>query len=369
MRFQVLLLASAFAVSLIRPAHAQTVVPDEPACRACSIAIEPVLTLGDADGPGILPGLPEDVIVDGLGRYWVLPGEGVPLIFDPGGRFLQEVGRRGQGPGEFVFPNVALALPGDSVLVFDYGNMRGTVITPELRHARSVLLPPGQILGAAWVDWPRSVIINSIVRTPEHLGWPLHTVTFADSRTAILRSFGRNAGELRPGFEHELKLTLSGPRAAHVWVAEATRYVLAPWSAEGQRLPTLERDAPWFAGSAGDRPGRGGAPDPIVTGLREDPDGLLWVFILVAAPSWREAFPAPEPGGSRYGEVPMSRIAFEKMYRSVIEVIDTRAARVVARRSYDHPIIAALGDGVAAAYAVRSDAVPVLQILELELQR
>jgi hypothetical protein len=41
------------------------------------------------------------------------------------------IGREGQGPGEWRLPNGVYALPGDSTLVFDVGNMRYLVVDPK----------------------------------------------------------------------------------------------------------------------------------------------------------------------------------------------------------------------------------------------
>lgn len=41
------------------------------------------------------------------------------------------IGREGQGPGEWRLPNGVYALPGDSTLVFDMGNMRYLVVDPS----------------------------------------------------------------------------------------------------------------------------------------------------------------------------------------------------------------------------------------------
>src|SRR5690606_8924035 len=160
-----------------------------------------------------------------------------------------------------------------------------------------------------------------------------------------------------PGFEHEHYRTLSRPRSGHVWIGEATRYLVVRQDAEGRETAVLERRASWFPDVSGRVPTRGAPPRPRISGLSEE-DGLLWVYVLVAAPTWRAALPAVQPGSR---EVSASRIAFEKMYTTSIEVIDPREGRVVARGAYDHPIVAAPGERRAAAYTVRPDGVPVVQ--------
>ena len=49
----------------------------------------------------------------------------------------QQVGRSGQGPGEYRMPGTLLPLPGDSTLLVDFGNIRMTVIDPDGRFGAS----------------------------------------------------------------------------------------------------------------------------------------------------------------------------------------------------------------------------------------
>ena len=60
------------------------------------------LTIEDSDGNGeILLVEPNGIAVDGAGRIYVADEECLKL-FDENGHFIQQIGREGQGPGEFV---------------------------------------------------------------------------------------------------------------------------------------------------------------------------------------------------------------------------------------------------------------------------
>lgn len=61
-------------------------------------------------------------------------------VFDSTGTYLHAIGRRGQGPGEFMSPGTLQRLPGDSLIVFD----------TQLRRA-SLFSPSGQLVSAASV--------------------------------------------------------------------------------------------------------------------------------------------------------------------------------------------------------------------------
>ena len=58
----------------------------------------------------------------------ILDGPSAELIvLDENGEHLQTIGRRGQGPGEFVGPSLVTATPDGSILVYDAGTMRFSV--------------------------------------------------------------------------------------------------------------------------------------------------------------------------------------------------------------------------------------------------
>jgi len=68
---------------------------------------------------------------------------------------VAEVGRAGKGPGEFQSAGELLALPADSTLLVDFGNMRMTVITPEgslLMESVSLMRPEGFFLRPSATD-------------------------------------------------------------------------------------------------------------------------------------------------------------------------------------------------------------------------
>jgi hypothetical protein len=96
-----------------------------------------------------------------------------------------------------------------------------------------------------------------------------------------------------------------------------------------------------------------------VVGVQEDRGGLLWVFVLVAAPTWREAWP---PEAAKRREVPAEKMAYGKLFRTTVEVIDPKAARVIARRMLNRWVIAVLPGGRVASYVEDSAGYPRVAI-------
>jgi hypothetical protein len=96
------------------------------------IRLGTLATIGVADGdPRYVFGAVEDVTVDRRGNVYVLDSHSMNVrVFSRGGRFVQQLGRPGRGPGEFFAPQ-AMAIDGaDRLYVLDPGNARVHVFTP-----------------------------------------------------------------------------------------------------------------------------------------------------------------------------------------------------------------------------------------------
>ncbi|HSM06888.1 MAG TPA: hypothetical protein VK858_19840 [Longimicrobiales bacterium] len=115
-----------------------------------TLSEEPELRIGSVEGD------PEQLLFQVTDSH-VLPDRRILLansgsaevrVYDPEGRLLQTLGRRGEGPGEFTAPWQAYPMPGDSILVIDlYREV--AVFDPEGEFARQFDLDlPEGLLGA-----------------------------------------------------------------------------------------------------------------------------------------------------------------------------------------------------------------------------
>jgi hypothetical protein len=79
------------------------------------------------------------------GRILVANGGPVELrLYDPDGTFTGRIGREGAGPGEFRRIASVQRLAGDTILIFDPGLRRATVLSLDGTHLQSVVLAPQQ---------------------------------------------------------------------------------------------------------------------------------------------------------------------------------------------------------------------------------
>jgi hypothetical protein len=340
-----------------------TLIPDEVSCAKCSIMAHRLVTLQPGDGPAVIDRLPFSVRVDGRSRYWVVSERQLPMVFGPDGRFLKQVGRMGRGPGEFEWPFDVLPISSDSVLVLDPGARRTTVIRPDLTPGRTINLV-AQIREPALVRWPDAVVMSGSIYTDGGKDYPLHRVSFARNEAQVTRQFGTETYNLNQ-FEMSQMFKHLTPSKAGVWSSDQLEYRFASWTKDGTLIHLFERRPPWFPQrSAGWLGSPTTAPPPTVSDIAEDESGLLWTFVRVAASTWREGWPARKPGQR---EVAMKDIQHDRMFGTIIEVIDPLAKRVVARHSMKEYVFAALPGRRAAVYGSTVDGEPFISIVSFSL--
>lgn len=249
------------------------------------------VVIGDRKGTVLRqPGTP---VVDNEGRVYV-PDAGYysVRVFSPNGDFLAEVGRRGEGPGEFQSMNDTVVGAGDSLFVYDRINARISVFSamPELSFQYSIPVkssggrgaqqlfvtqtsdlflkykrsPPSatQEQAGVWlaqINRMGAILADSLVqlRTSE-----MHLREWEDGSRAVRRPFGRRS-EFRPtpdgrpcyGWTGELHircLSTEG-RDSTVFhfshdplpVTQADRNEVREWSDDMPGATAMIRDAGW----------------------------------------------------------------------------------------------------------------------------
>jgi hypothetical protein len=361
-----------FSGNLAAAAEAQTVVGNTITCPTCRVDLQVLTKLGTADGPGALPAMPSAIQQDRRGYYFVLSfGDIMPMVFQPNGYYHRTIGREGGGPSEFLSPYEVLTLPGDSILIFDHASLLAKVIGPDFSVNRSIRLPGRLSFSGVVLEWPRSLLLNALAQSPANFGWPLHVMDMSQTDAVIRHSFGRNGGELRPDDPEKLIQRLAMSRSGNVWAVEELRYQISEWSPSGQLVRSIERAPSWFpAVSTGLRGGPKRPPQPRITGIAEDENGLLWVFAWIAAENWQAAWQRRTAPGA--GDASVSRLPpMDSLYQTMIEIIDPERRQVLAAARTPHLIFGTL-PGVrikAAAYAMTGEGVPLVTVLSFRVRR
>src|SRR5688500_7607390 len=97
-----------------------------------NVRLTPVFSIGQVDGPDETAfGYVAALVVDRRGNFFVHDGNDNQIRrYDPNGKFLRAIGRKGKGPGEYTAVS-AMAITDDSVLVVhDYSTARVTYFLP-----------------------------------------------------------------------------------------------------------------------------------------------------------------------------------------------------------------------------------------------
>lgn len=356
-----LLLHSAPSSAAATDAQPRVRIADEPACPRCRIALTRVVMLGRPGDPAGV-GSSASVVRDSRGRYYAGPNDvdGRVNVYDAAGRFVRTLGRPGRGPGELFRVSELAMAPGDSLHVFDFGNLRQTVFTPDGRVARTVHVP-----GTVYTAIPRpngEVIAQFHVPSASLAGYTVHRL---DRNGRFLRSFA----ELRGGYRRSDWTATFRPMApaadGGVWVAYPNRYEIELWSADGRLRRTLVRDASWFRpwSAESNRDPRRQRPRPAIVGIRQDAAGRLWVSMRIADPRWT---PAPRVVGEEGTIQPPEA---DRLFDTLVEVIDPASGRLIARAGNPGPPLAFIADDLVYRIVERADGSFGADVLRVQLNQ
>lgn len=289
------MLAAVFVLMHATVAAQEITIGSTPACRRCTIELEPVVAVGTLDGPGAI-GRPRAVARDSRGQVYVVSEESPAsiVVFDPGGRYLRTIGRAGSGPGEFRSIGLVVVAPGETLHVFDDRNLRRTVIDPSGALVREDRIT-GNARNGYWLAG--RIVAAGRFSAPEHIGHPIHLL---GSDSEVQMSFGTDAPLIGEEMFYLGLRSVSPSRRGHVWAAHHIQYVVEEWTLDNRRLRRIVRDASWFPPQTTQRRMTRDVPEyPVLRALREDERGRLWTLSQVAEPEWWLGL--GEPVGSSEG--------------------------------------------------------------------
>jgi hypothetical protein len=314
-----------------------------------TVSVQRIALLGDRYGPGIIGEVAALTRLDD-GRYVVVshPNDYEMSVFDSLGTFKQKLGRAGDGPGEFRFIRW-LQPAGGNLHVIDIRQARRTVYSPDFRVLESQRLPAlsNPLMGATMVG-DSLLVVNAIVRSPERVGFLLHSVAFGPSEGHIVRSYGEASDGYRWDVpEGRYMRRIGNARSGNVWSAPWTAYAVEEWDPAGHLVRTVMRAAEWFPPHLGEdgplSPGR--PPLPRIMDVKEDDSGRLWVLVRVSSDNWGAGLQA-EGAGAHHPELD-GRYAVadpELAFDSIIEVIDPGSGHLLASSRFDRPFFQFVGD-------------------------
>jgi hypothetical protein len=255
-------------------------------------------------------------------------------VYNANGKYLQTIGRPGRGPTEFQNITGVFHLSYDTTFVFDSGNARVALVDSKFDIKRTQSLAVR--VKHAVPTLTGNIVVSGRGRDKASAGFPLHTLRRDGS---LLESYGAMQAVERPDVPAWNIRPLAKHRQAEgVWLGFRQQYVVQLWS--GRKLEReYVRDAKWFRPWLWEKTGE--APKPILTGLHEDSRGYVWVYIAVPDPNWKK-------GLKRIRTFEGNALAVtdhNKVYDTIIEVIDPKANRVVLSQRVPSVIAGVLEDG------------------------
>ena len=329
----------------------EVLVSSDVTCSTCKFVLGAPVRIGVGTGLGRIGARPSSVVEDRQGRYWVAQ-RGQPLcIYAPRGTVIRCVGNKGQGACDFSNVVSLFSVPGDSMVVVDQATQRASVIGQDGVVGRTIGFSESFFTPIV-INWPSRVVMTGTSHMRASAGWPLHVLSLDGEDTRLLQSFGPDSGVLRPGDDQASALRLAKSPKGGFWSGDMAQYRLVEWRADGAQVRTMRRKPAWFSERSLAWIGNAQTPPPpSLSGLFQDDNGLLWVFLRVAAPAWKSAW--ANVGGST-GEVSVDKIALERLFVTRVEVIDPRGGTLVASETLSVWVIALLKPGQISTYAVDS---------------
>jgi hypothetical protein len=292
----------------------------------------------------------------------LVPDGGAPLPiirFDlKTGRYLGEVGRLGQGPGEFSWPQFLASLPGDSLFVFDYRTVSFSILAPgSYRYVRgapvTVARPSAAILnGAGGLLW-----VAAAIGRAQQVGYPLHL--FKQDGDWV-----RSVGSSRPALRWNAHLLFSrrlslGPQST-VWaISTYGPLAIETFDARGTLLRRAVYRPPWFPEQLKQQQ-LGDPPiverPPFWVGNERE----VWIASLVPAKDWQKGItkrddPVHGAGTPMVGDV-------TKLFDTIVEVFDIQNHRVLFRTQMDEVVVHALPGGLFVVYREDGDGTPQVTV-------
>lgn len=285
--------------------------------------------------------------------------QGQVHVFDSLGQYVESFGREGEGPGEYrgLIRDIVVTA-GDTVHIFDSGNLRHTKLGPAFEVVATRHIPASPSLGGMLRLSSGAWITNAVITDAGQVGHPLHLI---GNDGEIVRSFGALTPVYRSDARRPMERSLAAAGEDRVWAAHRSEYRLELWDTANRLHRTLVRDVPWFRPWVRVEATNLDEPWPAhLWDLHLDGEGLLWVTISVPGSDWREHVEEHAPGQFWFPNT-------ARYFSTIVEVVDAEQACVVARLETDVYLRRAVSDGLFMAYEQDSSGVPYLELWEVEV--
>ncbi len=153
--------------------------------EALSLRLEEVLAIGSLADDESSFGRISDVAWDNRGRLLVTDNYMHHFkVFEADGSYVRTVGREGEGPGEFSAPSRIVVDASDSVYVWDSGQSRIHVFSPDLAFVRRSVVTPPWVVNSMTALEPDRIVVTAMTAGEQR------PIKVLDKKGAVLRTAG-----------------------------------------------------------------------------------------------------------------------------------------------------------------------------------
>ncbi len=331
---------------LLLPWAASGQVPDtvkisaELSCKDCRIVLEPMAVLGTENGEDFLTS--SDEVAAGIRHFYVVNRYASTEIqvFSREGTFLRTVGRVGEGPGEYKKISHLWVSPGDTLHVIDASNSRRTLLGPDLETLEVARLPGrGRYHGYFGLSTGEAVLAAT---APDSAGEVrlLHRLDPTGKRSL---PFGPPLGgaDYSNTGPTDFARKFAETEIGELLVVPGNEFAIESYSPTGTLTQVYEFTGREFLDLI---PGGGRFPGylPRIEDVWIDDEEYLWVMMRVGDVDWEEGV---ERVGVGFGRRPSVTLSDHNLFwDTVIEVVDLKRGRTVARERFENSLIRFLGN-------------------------
>jgi hypothetical protein len=182
--------------------------PKEPIYGEDVFSLEEELSIGEAEGrEEYMFSRIRSMAVDDKGRIYVLDWKEIHVkVFDQDGTFIRTIGKKGQGPGEFIMP-LSVSITHQNELVVDDYRSRLAFFSLEGEFKKNIQMAKLR-LSSVDIDSKGNIVGRAIVREEEN---PRYEMKKFDSELNYLHSLGFSPlpSASRDGFNPFMGIILS----------------------------------------------------------------------------------------------------------------------------------------------------------------
>ncbi len=336
-------------------------VPVALGCKQCRLVVHAPSVVVASDATIAFADMPSGLFRHPAGSFLVTQGNtgGVPLLFSSNGKAIREIGTMGSGPGEYTGAMRIAFGPGDSSAIVDNRLRRVSVLDRDWRYVRSFRID-GQPSDLAWLP-NGDFVVGGPIATASQIGYPLHVLR-ADGTPKASLGYGNKAIVSHATAEGSRLVQAAGPSDFYAMTV-IERLELERWS--GTRLQKR-----WVLGSpylpdrtalAEKRPFQA-----ILSSFWVGPEEILYLLMVVPRKTWREGVKSSRTAD---GEELFEIVDQDKIFETVIEIVDLKAGRVLVRSPTERAFFGLLAGGSAYRLDKTDDTGPRFEVSRIRLVR